>query len=336
MSRRIFERDLLLTSHRYVYNGQYVLPADWQSAFNVMGTPGQFFGGFLCSYIAERWGRKSALVGAMLFCTGGIVGQMVSTTRVAFLMSKLVLGFGLGFYLTIGPMMTSELTPVVLRGMATAGVNLGIAIGQLLSNAVVAGFGERTDRWAYRAPFAFQLTFVAFLLVGYPFAPESPIFLVKKGRTADAEKVLRQIWGDKIDIAAKMTALQKTISEETAGNGEVSFRDCFRGTNLKRTMISMMVFVNQHLVGKWPLMLLVRCDSLTSLRHYFRPRLQLLLFSACRPRCFGFLQSGCRCYGMRCDWQFAQLVRHQLSRTEAHVRLGHGCFDGHVASHRHS
>jgi MFS family permease len=129
--------------------------------------------------------------------------------------------------------------------MATAGVNLGIAIGQLLSNAVVAGFGERTDRWAYRAPFAFQLAFVAILLAGYPFAPESPIYLAKKNRIADAEKVLRQIWGDKIDISAKMTALQETIAEETAGKGEVGFKDCFRGTNLKRTIISMGVFVCQ-------------------------------------------------------------------------------------------
>lgn len=232
-----------------MYEGEYVIPADWQSAFNIMGTPGQFFGGFLCSWIADRWGRKPSLVGAIVLCTGGIVGQMLSTTRIAFLMSKLILGFGLGFYLTIGPMMTSELTPVVLRGMATAGVNLGIAIGQLLSNAVVKGFGERTDRWAYRAPFAFQLAFVVILLIGLPFAPESPIFLCKKGRSADAEKVLKQLWGDKIDVSAKMTALQETIAEETAGKGEVSLIDCFRGTNLTRTIISIGVFVCQHAVG---------------------------------------------------------------------------------------
>lgn len=232
-----------------MYKGEYVLPASWQSAFNIIGSPGQFFGGFLCSYVADRWGRKSALVGAILFCTGGIIGQLLSTTRVAFLMSKLVLGGGLGFYLTIGPMMTSELTPVVLRGMATAGVNLGIAMGQLLSNSVVAAFGQRTDRWAYRAPFAIQLAFVAILLAGLPFAPESPVYLCKKGRSADAEKVLKQLWGDKIDTSAKLTALQETIAEEQGGKGEVSLADCFRGTNLKRTIISMGVFVCQHAVG---------------------------------------------------------------------------------------
>jgi MFS family permease len=102
----------------YVFEGEYVLPADWQSAFNVMGTPGQFFGGFLCSWIADRWGRKAALIGGLVSCTGGIVGQMVSTSRVGFLISKLVLGFGLGFYLTIGPMVS----PLCARPAASNGL----------------------------------------------------------------------------------------------------------------------------------------------------------------------------------------------------------------------
>jgi hypothetical protein len=53
-----------------------------------------------------------------------------------------------------------QVSPVVIRGITTAGVNLGIVIGQLLSNAAIKGFGERSDRWAYRGPFAIQLFFV--------------------------------------------------------------------------------------------------------------------------------------------------------------------------------
>lgn len=232
----------------YVFDGEYVLPASWQTAFNCIGSPGQLIGGFLCSWIADRFGRKAALLGAISTCTGGIVGQIFSGTRVAFLMSKLVLGLGLGFYLTIGPMMTSELTPVVLRGVATAGVNLGIALGQLLSNSVVAGFGNREDRWAYRAPFALQLAFAAILLIGYPWAPESPVWLVKKDRLADALRSLEKLWGSEVDLQAKVEALKLTINEE-ASSKEVSYRDCFSGTNRIRSIISMGVFVCQHAVG---------------------------------------------------------------------------------------
>jgi hypothetical protein len=56
--------------------------------------------------------------------------------------------------------MFGQVSPVVLRGITTAGVNLGIVIGQLLSNAAIKGFGDRGDRWAYRGPFAIQFFFV--------------------------------------------------------------------------------------------------------------------------------------------------------------------------------
>lgn len=150
-----FRRD-----YGYVLDGEAILPADWQTAFNVISTVGQFFGGFMTSWIGDRIGRKWTLALGIIICTGGAVGEIASNHRVAFLFSKLVLGVGLGFYLTLAPLMCSEIAPVALRGFATAGVNLGIAIGQLLSNAVVKGFGEREDSWAYRGPFATQLFFV--------------------------------------------------------------------------------------------------------------------------------------------------------------------------------
>lgn len=138
-------------------------------------------------------------------------------------MAKLVLGFGLASFLTIGPMATSEITPVVLRGLSTAGINLGIALGQLVSNGVIKGFGDRTDHWAYRAPFAIQFAFIAFLLVFYPFTPETPWFLVRKGRIPEATTAFEKLWGGNINAAAKVAALQALIAEEkTAENPRCS------------------------------------------------------------------------------------------------------------------
>jgi MFS family permease len=185
----------------YIFEGEPVLPASWQTAFNMVSSVGQFFGGFMCSWSANKIGRKGALALALVLCTGGIFGEIFSKTRVAFLMSKLILGFGLGFYLTIGPMACSEIAPVVLRGISTAGINLGIAMGQLLSNAVVKGFGEWTSRWAYAAPFAIQMFFVAFLAAGFWFVPESPWYLVRKGRDEQALQALQKLWGKNTDVS---------------------------------------------------------------------------------------------------------------------------------------
>ncbi|KAK2594321.1 hypothetical protein QQS21_007966 [Conoideocrella luteorostrata] len=234
----------------YMYEGKPVLPADWQAAFNTVSSVGQFFGGFLCSWMADKIGRKRSLIIGVIIATGGILGQVFSTTRPAFLISKLILGFALGFYLTLAPLATSESAPVVFRGISTAGVQFGIGSGQLISNAVIKGFGEWESSWAYRAPFAIQLFFCAFLIAFLPFAPETPWYLARVGKREQAKKSLRKLYGSGVDIDAKLITLEATIAEEEAAQSQQrSIIQCFRGTDLIRTGISTGVFACQHFVG---------------------------------------------------------------------------------------
>lgn len=242
------EKDRIDICRRYIFHGEAVLPANWQSAFNIISSVGQFIGGFACSWVADKAGRKPSLAVGVVLCTAAIIGQIVTTSKAGFLVSKLILGFGLGFYLTLGPLMCSEITPVVLRGISTAGVNLGIALGQLISNSVIKGFGERTDRWAYRGPFAIQLFFAAFLAAGVVFAPESPWYLVRVGKIEKARKSLQRLYGKNTDISAKLADIETTVHEESLQKVP-SFVDCFRSTDLLRTGISTGVFACQHFVG---------------------------------------------------------------------------------------
>ncbi|KAG5751087.1 hypothetical protein H9Q70_006265 [Fusarium xylarioides] len=89
----------------------------------------QFFGGFACSAISDRMGRKKSLTLGVLVVTGGIMGESFSSTQAAFVVSKLILGVRVGFYLTLGPITCSEIAPTVLRSLSTAGINLAIAVG---------------------------------------------------------------------------------------------------------------------------------------------------------------------------------------------------------------
>jgi len=51
----------------------------------------------------------------------------------------------------------------------------------------------RTDQWAYRIPYALQWMWPVPLLVGIFLAPESPWWLVRKGRTEEAKKSLLRL-----------------------------------------------------------------------------------------------------------------------------------------------
>ena len=213
---------------------------------------GQFFGGLLCSYLTDRLGRKLALGISIGIATSGIIGQLLSTANAAFLASKLTLGFGLGFYLTLLPLAMSEYTPVVFRPIATASVQFSISVGQLLANVAIKAFGELESHWAYRGPFAVQLPFCLFLVAGLPFSPETPCYLVRRGKRDQAKASLARLYGkgSRDDIETKVCALENTLAEE--GNKDASLSSimlCFRGTNRICTMISTFVFLGLHCTG---------------------------------------------------------------------------------------
>ncbi|KAH0602600.1 uncharacterized protein H6S33_008681 [Morchella sextelata] len=233
----------------YMYNGQAVLPANWQTAFNVMSSVGQFFGGLSSGYVADRIGRKWCMWYGSWLLMAGIAMEVAASSRAVFLVAKLVLGFALGFYLSMAPAYCSEISPVVLRGITTCGVSLAIVIGQLLSNAVIKAFGERPDRWAYRAPFCIQFLLPAVLVVVLPFAPESPWYLVRRGNLEGAAASLQRLHGKSRDIGPRLTQIQRTLKLESELYAQATWADCFRGVDARRTMITLGAFCCQHLSG---------------------------------------------------------------------------------------
>ena len=148
--------------------GQYILPARWQSAFNSVTSIGMIFGAMMCGYVADHIGRRGAMACACTVTIGAIFLQFFAKSNGVLLAGKIINGLSLGFYWTVAPSYCSEIVPLVLRGAATSGVNLFIALGQLLASGMINAFGARTDSWAYRAPFALQWIFPVILLAGLP------------------------------------------------------------------------------------------------------------------------------------------------------------------------
>ncbi|KAH8895204.1 maltose permease [Thozetella sp. PMI_491] len=234
----------------HVVDGEAILPASSQLLFTIIPAVCSLISAFICSLIADRIGRKAALAIGICFATGGAFAEMFCTTLAAFTGAKILVAIGLSFYLTLAPLTCSEIAPVILRGLSTAGVNLGIAVGQLVSNAVVKIFGERDDVWAYRGPFATQLFFCVVLAFLLPFAPESPWFLVRIGKREEAKASLRQLYGKESDVDLKLAAIELTIEQEAGNNqNKLALLQCWRGTDRGRTLISMFAFVCQQFTG---------------------------------------------------------------------------------------
>ncbi|KAF8137075.1 general substrate transporter [Boletus edulis] len=235
----------------YVSDGQPILPASWQSAFNSVSSIGGMFGGLSLGWISDRLGRRGAVALASVVSIIGVLIQFLTPKHVnaMLLVGKLINGVALGLFVSCAGAYCAEVSPLALRGITTAGVNLWIVLGQFMSNGVIRGTGTRTDIYAYRLPFALQWIFPVILLIGLPFAPESPWWLVRKGRYEEAEKVLLHLGGPTIDAKLQRQQIQETIELEDSYAVSATYVDCFRGENLKRTVVAMMVFVLQQAAG---------------------------------------------------------------------------------------
>ncbi|KAH7924695.1 maltose permease [Leucogyrophana mollusca] len=229
----------------------YVLAASWQSAFNSVSSVGGTFGALSLGYISDKFGRRGAVAFACCISVVAIFIQFFTPPHKngMLLAGKLINGFALGMYVSSAGSYCAEVSPLALRGITTASVNLWIDLGQFMSNGVIRGTGNRVDAYAYRLPFALQWIFPAILLAGLPFAPESPWWLVRKGRTDDARKTIQRLAGPTIDANLQLRQIQETIVLEEQYATTSRFIDCFRGSNLRRTTIAMMVFVLQQGAG---------------------------------------------------------------------------------------
>jgi SP family general alpha glucoside:H+ symporter-like MFS transporter len=94
-----------------------------------------------------------------------------------------------------------------------------------------------------------QWVFPIILLAGLPFAPESPWYLVRREEYESARIVLVQLGGVKTNASLHLDQIRQTIEVESRQAASTTYLDCFRGTNLRRTVIALMVFVLQQVAG---------------------------------------------------------------------------------------
>jgi SP family general alpha glucoside:H+ symporter-like MFS transporter len=130
-------------------------------------------------------------------------------------------------------------------------VNLCWAFGQLLAAGVLQGFAEGTDERAYRIPFAIQWIFPLPIFAIIWFCPESPWWLVRKGRMDEARRAIRNLTSKNSPTSADETIalIQHTIRIEEESETGTSYLDCFKGVDLRRTEIICMTFAAQVWCG---------------------------------------------------------------------------------------
>ncbi|ORY56140.1 sugar porter family MFS transporter [Pseudomassariella vexata] len=233
----------------YEFEGSYIISAPWQTGLSMGNPVGQVVGALVSAYPMDIFGRKYTFGVCVILTAGLVFIQFFARSLEVLLVGELLGGLVLGCYVVIAPAYASEVCPLALRGHLTSYTNLCFVMGQFLANGVTAGTSKLNTHWAYSIPFALQWFWIAVIIPGMFFIPESPWWLVRKGRMNEAENALRALSSKGVNVEATLAAIAETDRLEQEIEAGSTYIDCVKGINLRRTEISVGVYCTQVLSG---------------------------------------------------------------------------------------
>ncbi|RSM09891.1 hypothetical protein CEP52_003886 [Fusarium oligoseptatum] len=214
---------------------------------------GVFVSACLNGFISDYLGRKWVVVIASFICCAGVILQGFPFDVYTLFGGKLLGNMGVGLGFSLGPVFVAELAPESFRGLALAFMNTMIVLGQWANSLTIYGCPFRHDEWAWRLPLFVQVIPPGILLIlSLLILPESPSWLMIHGKEEQALRALKIFKGKGVDAEASLEAIKRAVEMEKAASEtqkESSWRDCFKGPNLRRTIIVIMVFCGQQWVG---------------------------------------------------------------------------------------
>ncbi|MFC9222351.1 sugar porter family MFS transporter [Streptomyces hygroscopicus] len=163
---------------------------------------GATLGSFSAGRLADRIGRPRTMTVAGTVFLVAAIGSGLAQGRWDLAIWRLLTGYGVGFATVIGPLYISEIAPADVRGRLASLQQMAIVLGiftALLSDSSIALALKGADaqtflglpawRWMFIVGVVPALTYLVIALA----VPESPRFLVARGRAAEARDVLRRL-----------------------------------------------------------------------------------------------------------------------------------------------
>ncbi|KAH6996941.1 maltose permease [Ilyonectria destructans] len=231
-------------------NGREI-PTQTQQILNAATYGGIFVAAFTAGFISDIWGRRKVIFLGCVLCIAGILVQTFTQSIMMIFGGKLIstLGFGLGH--SLAPVFVAEIAPDNIRGFCLILINTMIVIGQWACALVGYGGTFIGNDWGWRMPILTQLLPpTAMLIIGLLLLPESPSWLLMKGRRDEAAKSLQKFFGSGVNVEPKLAVMEITLAKEKEINDEGStYIECFQGVNRRRTIIVAMVYLAQQFSG---------------------------------------------------------------------------------------
>ncbi|WOL05874.1 monosaccharide-sensing protein 2 [Canna indica] len=174
--------------------------------------------------VSDCVGRRPMLiVSSVLYFLSGLV-MLWSPNVFVLLLARLIDGFGIGLAVTLVPLYISETAPSEIRGLLNTLPQFNGSGGMFLSYCMVFGMSlVASPDWRVMLS-VLSIPSLLYLLLTIFYLPESPRWLVSKGRMLEAKLILQRLRG-KEDVSGEMALL----AEGLGVGGETSIEEYIIG-----------------------------------------------------------------------------------------------------------
>lgn len=201
---------------------------------------GSAVGAVISGALAQPWGRKRLIFIAGLVFGAGIAVCSLAASVAMLMIGRAVIGVGIGIVAVSVPVYLAEIAPAHIRGRVGALTQLMIACGILLSYLVSYAL---SPLHAWRWMVAVALVPALVLVVGIWVLPESPRWLLTRGRVEEARNGLSH----QVDAAEVDRALAEM--RETLARAKPSWRQAFRPGVRRIVLIAVGMSILTQLLG---------------------------------------------------------------------------------------
>ncbi|XP_014293431.1 solute carrier family 2, facilitated glucose transporter member 3 [Halyomorpha halys] len=197
---------------------------------------GGMIGGALTGFLANKLGRRWALILNNIFAiiAGLFFGssKMIGTFYFLFL-GRFFIGVNAGLNAGLAPLYICEISPTAIRGatgsMYQLSITITIFIANMLGHQQVLG---TESGWPILV--ALVIVVAVYQIIGMIFCPETPKYLVEKGRNDEAKKVTEKLGGKDSDVQFAETV--KDV-EDAKGLPTVTVKEMIQQKKLRKPLI---------------------------------------------------------------------------------------------------
>ena len=175
---------------------------------------GAALGALGAAWMSSALGRKKSLIiGAILFVVGSLLCGF-AWSPITLILARVVLGLAIGIATFTAPLYLAEVAPEHIRGSMISLYQLMITIGIVVAFISDLAFSS-TGSWRWMLGII-AIPGVLFLF-GVFFLPDSPRWLMMRGRKPDAIKVLKRLRGDDGVVNHEIADIEEQLKQPQLG-----------------------------------------------------------------------------------------------------------------------